>query len=183
MNPASELLDLISSAKAKCGQTKVITIDGPAGAGKTTLAQTISDSLADSLILHMDDLYRGWDSTLDSNLTGELKRILLETESGELNYQKFNWGSNTLGEVQRYQSPKYLILEGVGSGQKSIKNWVAFSIWIEVPVEIGLARVIERDGERVALPMEEFIRLQNQYFLADGTREGADYRISGLLSN
>jgi len=183
VNPANKLLDLISSAKARCGHTKVITIDGPAGAGKTTLAQTISDDLTDSHIIHMDDLYRGWDSTLDSNLTDELNRILLETESGELNFQKYNWSSQTLDEVERFKSPKYLILEGVGSGQKSIKNWVSFSIWIEVPVEIGLARVIERDGEQVALPMEEFIKQQNQYFLADGTREGADYRISGLLSN
>lgn len=183
MNPTSELVNFISSAKAKCGLTKVITIDGPAGAGKTTLAQTISDGLPDSLIIHMDDLYRGWDSTLGSNLTSELNRILLEAESGEFHFQKFNWDSRTLGEVQKHKSPNYLILEGVGSGQKSLKGWIALSIWIEVPVEIGLARVIARDGEQVALPMKEFIKLQSQYFLADGTREGADYRISGVLIN
>jgi adenylate kinase family enzyme len=183
VKPPSELLDLISSAPARCGQIKVITIDGPAGAGKTTLARDISKYLADSFTVHMDDLYRGWDSTLNSNLTSELKRILLETESGELTFQKFNWNSKTLGEVEKYQSPKHLILEGVGSGQKSIKSWVAFSIWIEIPVEIGLARVIARDGDQVALPMAEFVKLQSQYFLADGTREGVDYRISGEFSN
>jgi uridine kinase len=180
---ASELLDLVSSRTAKCGKTKVITIDGPAGAGKTTLAKSIADQYQGALVIHMDDLYRGWDSTLGPLLTNQLTRILTGVEDGSLEFQKFDWSSNTLLSPECHASPEYLFLEGVGSGQREITKWVALALWIEVPTELGLARVIARDGEQVAQPMSEFMEQQKNYFAQDGTRERADYRLSGLSSN
>ena len=35
----SELTDKVHESSKKCGQTKIVVIDGPAGSGKTTLAR------------------------------------------------------------------------------------------------------------------------------------------------
>ena len=68
-----KLKDLLPGLTAKCGESIVITIDGPAGSGKTTLAKELMSSLDSCYTIHMDDLYEGWDSTLTPKLTAKLK--------------------------------------------------------------------------------------------------------------
>jgi hypothetical protein len=49
-----------------------------------------------------------------------------------------------------------------------------------VPDQLGLARVIERDGPEVADYMPAFLVAQNIHFEKEGTKKSADYRLSGL---
>ena len=73
MDLISALLDL-----CKTSERPIIAIDGPAGAGKTTLATNIHLALYPnytSTIIHMDDLYNGWDKALSSELTEVLTQI------------------------------------------------------------------------------------------------------------
>src|SRR3546814_20216068 len=63
-----QVLDLLRSRPAQPGGGRLLCIDGPAGSGKTTLAEGISDAFpGSSLVIHMDDLYLGW-SGLDATL-------------------------------------------------------------------------------------------------------------------
>jgi uridine kinase len=62
----------------KSSDQPIIAIDGPAGAGKTTLAATLSLALAQDFtitVMHMDDLYAGWDDALGTSLTESLTWI------------------------------------------------------------------------------------------------------------
>src|SRR5674476_488189 len=52
---------IIDRAQTRCGTTKVVAVDGPSGAGKTDFAAALADRLASPQLLHMDDLYPGWD--------------------------------------------------------------------------------------------------------------------------
>jgi hypothetical protein len=54
------------------------------------------------------------------------------------------------------------------------------SIWIEVPIDVGLARVIERDGENVRDHMQAFLLEQERHFKKEETQMHAEYRLSGL---
>ena len=128
----------------------------------------------------MDDLYEGWDSTLTSDLTKKLEAILqgIKSES-KLAFRPYNWLTNSLDDLIELPAPDYLILEGVGAGQSAIRKLVSMGIWIEVPIEEGLARVIERDGPGVANYMPAFLVAQNSHFEKEGTKKSADYRLSG----
>ena len=54
------LAEQVRAAPAKLGRTRLVCIDGPAGAGKTTFAARLADALVpDAVVLHMDDLYDG----------------------------------------------------------------------------------------------------------------------------
>jgi hypothetical protein len=68
-----------------------------------------------------------------------------------------------------------LILEGVGSGQSSIRASLAALIWIDINDSQGLARVIARDGESIRVPMEKWLTLQEQHFRVEGTQNAADF--------
>ena len=64
----SKVKSAIANSDALCGETKIVTIDGPAGSGKTTLADELSISLSDGngpmSVVHLDELYEGWDDAL-----------------------------------------------------------------------------------------------------------------------
>jgi uridine kinase len=176
-----ELFNSLQTLRPSCGKTIVISIDGPAGSGKTTLAQEIADRLDDAKVIHMDDLYRGWENTLTDDLSELLVEILTCIEIEEqVVFKPFDWSSGILGPEVKFPAPKYLILEGVGSGQGAIRQKIATSIWIEVPIRIGLERVLDRDGVEIAPYMDEFIRTQSRHFEEEDTKKRADYHLSGL---
>jgi uridine kinase len=158
----------------------LITIDGPAGSGKTTLAAQIEDSLrrdgVNVLTLHMDDLYEGWELALSYSLTQNLQRILEEFSAGkELVVPQFDWESNRYSQPKIYPSPTLLILEGVGSGQRVTRTYASIALWVEAPADIALARVLQRDGDEIAPQMVKWQSDENHHFLEEGTRSAADY--------
>ncbi len=56
----------------------LLAIDGPAGAGKTTLAAQLEKEHAASgsvRVIHLDDLYSGWTTALGNDLTEVLDRL------------------------------------------------------------------------------------------------------------
>ena len=64
-----EYLKLLSELrKVKSDKSFIIAIDGPAGSGKTTLAQKLVNDLSDAQVIHMDDLYDGWNDPLSAKL-------------------------------------------------------------------------------------------------------------------
>ena len=182
VNPQlQELKQLLPKLVAKCGECIVITIDGPAGSGKTTLAKDLESELNSVHTIHMDDLYEGWGSTLTSQLTLKLLNILESVKNqGEVIYSPFDWGTGKLEPELRISAPTYLIIEGVGSGQLAVRDSASLALWIEVPDQMGLARVIERDGPAVADYMPAFLVAQNIHFEKEGTKKSADYHLSGL---
>ena len=182
VNPQlQELKQLLPNLAAKCGECIVITIDGPAGSGKTTLAKDLESELNSVHTIHMDDLYEGWGSTLTSQLTLKLLNILESVKNqGEVIYSPFDWGTGKLEPELRISAPTYLIIEGVGSGQLAVRDSASLALWIEVPDQMGLARVIERDGPAVAHYMPAFLVAQNIHFEKEGTKKSADYHLSGL---
>jgi uridine kinase len=175
-----KLKELLPELTAKCGESIVISIDGPAGSGKTTLAKELSSILDSCYTIHMDDLYEGWDSTLTPKLTSKLQVILQGiANQNRVRFIPFNWLENRFNPEIELAAPKYLILEGVGSGQSAIRDFISLSLWIEVLPDIGLERVIERDGPGVAQFMPAFIVAQNIHFAKEATKKSADYRLSG----
>jgi uridine kinase len=162
------------------GDCVVITIDGPAGSGKTTLALTLEREIDSSYTIHMDELYEGWGSTMTPTLTSKLITILESVAKDEsVLFTPFNWLGNCPGTPISVKAPKYLIIEGVGAGQSSIRKFVSLAIWIEVPEDEGLARVLERDGPEVAEFMPSFIEAQAAHFSKEDTKKSADYHLSG----
>jgi pantothenate kinase-related protein Tda10 len=83
----SELVDKVNESSTTCGQAKIIIIDGPAGSGKTTLAKSLSGLFEKCPIIHMDEIYQGWENALSlktfNDLTDWVINPLLESKSIE----------------------------------------------------------------------------------------------------
>ena len=174
-------MELIAALIDLCNQKSypVIAIDGPAGAGKTTLAHEIFLALSTKMsvnVVHMDDLYDGWDNALTDDLTKILCYLSAQHHSQlPTKLSRYNWANSSFDPAEEIAPVDLLILEGVGSGDKSLQDQFAALIWIDIDPEIGVQRVIERDGPGVRIQMQKWLGTQQQYFSQHSTREKADF--------
>ncbi len=177
----SGLADKVNASIKKCGQTKIVVIDGPAGSGKTTLAKSLSELLENCPIIHMDEIYDGWENALSpktfSDLSDWIIRPLLENKSIE--FTKYDWHLEKRIQKVVISNPKVLIIEGVGSSSLEISEHACLKLWIEVNKEIGISRVLTRDGQHIQEQMKKWQTRESEFFIENNSKENSDVWIDG----
>ena len=174
-------MDLIDALSDLCKYVAqpIIAIDGPAGAGKTTLSHDIKLALAQRYSIneiHMDDLYDGWENALSSQLTDVLSYIVSAHKSSKpISISTYDWHAGAFSPADQLEKSELLILEGVGSGQSAIRDSLAALIWIDIDDSKGVARVLERDGREIENQMSKWLSTQAQHFRDEGTQNAADF--------
>jgi uridine kinase len=176
-----DIVDQVRAADVLCGSTRVVTIDGPAGSGKTTLSASLAAGLVDCQVIHLDDLYDGWSQDLDRELAERIETSVLEPLRLGLTprYQKYDWHAGAFTEIVTVPRSQYLILEGVGSGNSMLRDRVALAIWIESDPESSVNRVLDRDGEHLRAELLRWQQHESRYFAAQGVKKSADIHLSG----
>src|ERR1039458_4274731 len=132
----NHIIESIKAANTPQGMsTKIIAIDGPGGAGKSTLASQLAADLGDAPIVQTDD-FASWDNPLNwwPRLLEQVLKPLADNQAAH--YQRYDWGSKQLAEWHKVKPTEYLILEGVSAARKAFRPYLSFSIWVE---QIGRA--------------------------------------------
>jgi uridine kinase len=170
----------IRELPARLGGTRLVSIDGPAGSGKTTLAGLLAAALdGDAAVVHLEDLYAGW------TLTGAVARLaagvlkpLAEGRPGA--HSRYDWhaGQFSPTPVVVPLTP-VLVVEGCGSSPRWLDPWTTLRIWVEAPLELRTARGLARDGDHLAAEWWRWQRLEAAEFLQEDTRARADLRVDG----
>ena len=157
-------------------------IDGPAGAGKTTYAAQLEAELsvnATVKTIHMDDLYNGWDNALSNALSEILDRISTAHLAGrECVIKKFNWSTMQFDNEEIITPTNFLIIEGVGAAQQIVRESGAITYWLDIEAEIGLQRVLARDGAHIEVQMRQWQIDQDKHFARDETRENCEFKLT-----
>ncbi len=160
----------------------LIAIDGRAGAGKTTLAAHFFEELsADKTVevIHMDDLYNGWDNALSNPLSEILDRISTAHIAGrEFVIKIFNWHTMEFDRQEIVTPTDYLIIEGVGAAQQIVRETGATTYWLDIEPEVGLQRVLDRDGAHIEGQMRQWQVDQDKHFARDETRENCEFKLT-----
>ena len=160
----------------------LLAIDGPAGAGKTTFAAKLEAELlikGTVKVIHMDDLYNGWDNALSNPLSEILDRISTAHIAGrEFVIKIFNWHTMTFDREEKIAPTDYLIIEGVGAAQQIVRETGAITYWLEIEPEIGLQRVLNRDGAYIEVQMRQWQVDQEEHFARDETRENCEFKLT-----
>ena len=178
------ILAEISEISSLNARPILIAIDGPAGSGKTSLANQLASNLKSATTIHMDDLYNGWEDALTATLTRHLEEWVLDplTQHQSVKYQKFDWITSEYGPTVEVSDVELLILEGVGAAQARIRQQADLTIWIEVGAQIGLARVLNRDGAQILPYMLKWQERESAHFIKDQTKENCQIFIDGSNS-
>lgn len=161
---------------------RLIAVDGRAGAGKTTFASQLCRYLPGAVVIEVDN-FLDW-SDLDDwwpRLEEEALAPLLAGERAR--FRTRDWNTDPLGkglDGWRHLDPaQTIIIEGVTSSRIVIADRLSMSFWVEAPRSVRIARGIARDGEAMRPFWQNWMRLEDEFFLSDDARGRATYLIAG----
>lgn len=175
------IVDRIHNCSNFTGSARVIAIDGPAGSGKTTLADELCVILPNCAVVHMDDLYEGWNQDLITELPIRIENQLLKPLSvgHKATFPIYDWKLSLFAGTQTIDNPEFLILEGVGSANPKLKDYFALSIWVEADPAKLLDRLIARDGQQLRNQLVAWQVHEANYFAQLNVRSSVDLVVQG----
>lgn len=201
-NPSVSQLVELATVPPRCGETRVLLIDGRAGGGKSTLANQLAIALGGTAsagagtyrpdaplalsapvqIVHGDDLYEGWDglATLDVVLLGQILEPLAAGRDAE--FRMWDWVANERGHTISVPQRQWLIIEGVGVGLPRARELAVLTAFVDAPWQVRLERGIDRDQmayEDVVERWTEFEAQESALHERSGTHAAADVIIDG----
>ena len=177
----SEIAGQVGSSNKFTGPARIIAIDGPAGSGKTTLAKELCELLPNCTVVHMDDLYDGWNQDLITELPNRIKSEILESisKSQSATIKTYDWHKESFTNAQTISGPDFLILEGVGSANPALSDFFALSIWVEAEPSTLLDRLIARDGQQFRQQLAAWQEHETRYFDQLHVRKSCDLVVRG----
>jgi uridine kinase len=173
------LAERVLAAPPRCGVTRLVCVDGPSGSGKSTLAARLATALGDPPVLHMDDLYPGWDG-LAAAVPLLRDQVVTPLAAGRpARYRRYDWHRGAFAEEHELGTPPVLVVEGVASGARIVAGLTVLLAWVAAPRDVRFRRGIDRDGETYRPHWERWARQEAAHFADDDTEARADIRVDG----
>lgn len=168
-------------------RTTIIGIDGLGGAGKSTISQSISDLLKGErlsvIVLHIDDFihtrsvryngdYEEWECyyKLQWRYDYLLDEIIFPIKKGNSITKKVELYDKDNDRYYLYEvdAPvgSIVIIEGVFLQRKELCGVFDYMIYIDIPEEVRLTRVLRRDGY-IGDDNQIKLKYDNRYFPAE----------------
>jgi uridine kinase len=177
----ADLATSVRRAPPRCGDVRLVAIDGPGGAGKSVFAGRLAKCLGDAPIVHTDD-FASWDEPIEwwHRLEAE---VLGPLERGEpVRYQAYDWVKRQLGNWRELPASDVVVLEGVSSGRRAVADRLSLAIWVETPRGARLGRGIARDGQAMRPQWEQWMAEEEAHYALERTRDRADVIADGAPS-
>ena len=174
------IVALVDASRPLCGTTHLVCIDGPSGAGKTTLANDVAADLAAPTV-HMDDLYPGWDGLRAGTHRAQEWVVGPLTEGLPARYRRWDWAAGEYAEWVQLPSSEVVVLEGCGSGALPGGAFASVLVWVEAAEDVRYARGMARDPG-FAPYWDQWAAQERRLYDADRTWERADLVIDTTLA-
>jgi len=181
--PVVDLTDVVAEIRRRdpVDGIRLVGIDGPAGSGKSTLARRLVP-LLNAPIATTDDFLswadlETWWPRFESDVLAPL------ADKRDARYRVRDWhgdpeGSGIKGWKSLAWSP-VVVLEGVTSTRRQVTDRLVHRIWVEAPDDLRLARGLARDGHYWLDHWADWLRMESEFFAADGARDRADLIVDG----
>jgi uridine kinase len=182
----TDLAARVASAAPLLGPVRLVCVDGPAGSGKTTLADRLAGALRDGgsrvAVMHLDDLYEGWSGLggVWDRVEAQLLAPLGRGEPGR--WQRYDWTQGRFAEWHDLPTPDVLVLEGCGAAPRDVDGRAVLRLYVEAPPRLRLRRGLERDGEAMRPEWVRWQVLEAAQFATEQTRERADLVVDGTAA-
>ncbi len=154
---------------------KLIIIDGMSAAGKTTLANALSEKIGYGVI-HIDDFFLPKDRQTDEiagNIDAErFNEQIMKNLGGEIYYQKYSCKSGTYSDFIKLSGER-LIIEGAYSLHKSLNLPRGLKVFMEISKEEQKRRILLRE-ENPDRFFKLWILKEEEYFKKCKVKQSCD---------
>ncbi|MFE7317715.1 uridine kinase [Streptomyces sp. NPDC057555] len=156
-----------------CGPVRLVAVDGHAGSGKSTFAARLAEALGGAPVVHTDDLATheelfGWSGRFREQVLAPLSR-------GEAaRYGVYDWVRREFSAVRELPPAAVVLVEGVGTGRRELRPYLACLLWMELASEHAWERGQLRDGPGLSAFWDGWIPAERAHFAADPSRPFAD---------
>ena len=159
-------------------RTRIVAVDGPGGAGKSSFAARLASVLGDCQIIHTDD-FASWDNPVDwwPELIEKVLDPLSREQAGR--FQPSQWEPGAPRAQVEILPSEFVILEGVTASRQAFQPHLTYTVWIEASRDVRLRRGLERDGEEARPQWESWIAAEDGYRQRERPDERADLVVSG----
>jgi energy-coupling factor transporter ATP-binding protein EcfA2 len=134
----------------------IVLVDGRAGSGKSTFARLLQDQVFQETrqspkIIHMDDLYPGWEGLTQGSLYMVEQILKPLTQNTKAHWQRWDWANDKRGGSdpgngwRQFDGENLLIVEGCGSVTTQSAELAHLTIWIEAERQTRKQRFEARD--------------------------------------
>ncbi len=178
-----ELAAAVMRAPARLGAVRVVAVDGPTGAGKTTFAARLAGALSATgvrvAVVHTDDLLDGWGDQLTfwPRLETGVLAPLRQGRAGR--HPVYDWARGRFEGTCDVPVPDVLIVEGSTTTRPEARAELSLSVFVSAAAELRVHRVVTRDGAAVRGPLRRWMDAEAAYFLAHGSHDWVDVLVDG----
>jgi uridine kinase len=128
----------------------LVLIDGASGTGKTSLAEEMAarwPTGRDVVVVHMDDLYGGWNGLAAGILALEVSLLTPRAAHQDAHLRSYDWNTETWEQGAIIPANIDVIVEGCGSFGPTEANGADALIWLEAPEDLRRQRALGRGAE------------------------------------
>ncbi|MBH5338010.1 hypothetical protein IHE55_25815 [Streptomyces pactum] len=173
MDATEALARRLAALPPSCGPVRLVAVDGHAGSGKSTFTARLAAALGGAPVVHTDDLASheelfGWAGRLGTGVLEPLSR------GRTARFAAYDWVAGRFAAPRRVPPAAVVLLEGVGSGRRAVRPYLAHLLWMELPRGTSWARGRLRDGPAQAAFWDRWRPAEEAHFAADPSRPYAD---------
>jgi uridine kinase len=145
----AEVIAAVTDALGRVRHPLVVLVDGPSGAGKTTLADALIAHWPGGVpptLVRMDDLYPGWHG-LAAAAEQVTTRLLQPLRSGRAGrWQRYDWEDDRPPDWYEVQPGAPLVVEGCGTLRAANVPLADVRVWLDADDVLRKERALARDG-------------------------------------
>jgi cytidylate kinase len=183
VDAAAAVLELALAGPPRLGRTRLVCVDGPAGSGKTTFADALVAAARQRAVsvalVHLDDVYAGWDGLPDVGRRVREQVVLPLAEGRPASYERYDWHEERFADQVPVPQADLLVVEGVGSADPSYGDQVAVLVWVWAPAPLRRQRWQEREGPAAEAHRRRWVADEEQLHDRHRTADRADVVVDG----